>query len=303
MTTRTHVSRAAKVLDRVAWAHTTGTRRALGFEFGVRVMDPVLGSYLDEVLVHGPHQGTPRHLYSLVDRGPGKARYPLYFDGAHLATLPSPAFAVSYLLWHINQEVVRHTTGLMLFHASAVERDGAALIFPAPMESGKTTLAAGLVRAGFRYLTDEAVAIDPDTLLVQPYPKALSVDSGSWEVLADLRPQVREELLPYVGGQWHVNPDAIRPGAVAPACLPRFVIAPRYVQGVTTTLEPISRAEAISVLAENSFNLPNLGASGFTALGQVVRGCRGYRLIVGDLSEACQLISRALDEDMDKEMA
>lgn len=303
MTTQTSTSRAARVLDGLEWPYTTSTRRALGFEFGVRVMDPVLGAYLDEILVAGPHEGTPRHMYSLVDRGPGRVRFPLYLDGEHVATLGTPGLALNYLLWHINQEVVQHTTHLMLFHASAVERDGAALLFPAPMESGKTTLAAGLVRAGFRYLTDEAVAIDPLTLLVQPYPKALSIDTGSWEVLADLRPQVSGHVLPYVGAQWQVPPAAIRPDAVAPPSVARFVIAPRYVAGAATRLEPVSRAEAMSVLAENSFNLAQIGAGAFAGLGHVMRGCLGYRLTVGDLDEACRLISELLDGDSTREMA
>ena len=303
MTTHVATSRAARVLDGLSWPYTTVTRRALGFEFGVRVMDPELGRYLEEILVEGTQQGAPRHLYSLVDRGPGRGRFPLYLDGTHQATLRTTESALHYLLWHINQEVVRHTTHLMLFHASAVERSGAALLFPAPMESGKTTLAAGLVRRGFRYLTDEAVAIDPTTLLVQPYPKALSVDPGSWEVLADLRPQVHDKVQPYVGAQWQVAPNAIRPGAVAPACAPRFIIAPRYVHGAVTMLEPVSRAEALSMLAENSFNLAEMGVEAFAALGQVVRGCRGYRMTVGDLGEACQLISQLLDDDIEREIA
>ena len=48
------------------------------------------------------------------------------------------------------------------------------------MESGKTTLVAGLVLAGLRYLTDEAVAIRPADGGITPFPKALSVDHGSW---------------------------------------------------------------------------------------------------------------------------
>ena len=82
----------------------------------------------------------------------------------------------------------------MLVHAGAVEWDGHAALFPAPMESGKTTLVAGLVRAGARYLSDEAAAIDPETLLVHPFPKSLTIGAGSWEVLADLAPAVDPEV-------------------------------------------------------------------------------------------------------------
>ena len=44
----------------------------------------------------------------------------------------------------------------LVVHASAVARDGVAVIFPAEADSGKSTLATILVEAGFDYLTDEA---------------------------------------------------------------------------------------------------------------------------------------------------
>jgi len=285
------VSRVGRFLDAIPWAYTTAPCRALGFDFAVRVMDPVLGSYLDQILVPSSRSGPPQHLYSLVDRGPGVyRRFPLFFDDVRIGLLKDPGFALSYLLWHVNQEVVERTSDLLLIHASAVEHEGTGLLFPAPMESGKTTLAAGLVQAGLRYVTDEAVAIDPSSLRVQPYPKALSVDPGSWEVLAALRPQVGKDLAPYLGAQWHVRPQDIRAGAVAPACTPGFVIAPHYDRDATTSLQPMRRAEALSVLVENSFNLNRHGALGFQALARVVAGCRCYRLTVGDLSDACRLI-------------
>ena len=48
-----------------------------------------------------------------------------------------------------------------------------AVALPGHMEAGKTTLTAGLVRAGLGYLTDEALAFDRETLLVLPIPEAV----------------------------------------------------------------------------------------------------------------------------------
>jgi hypothetical protein len=296
-------SRVGAFLDNIPWSHATTSRSALGFDFGVRVMDPALGAYLEHVLLPETHDGRPEHMYSLVDRGPSApARYPLFFDDTRVAVLREPSYALAYLVWHINQEVVSNTSDLILFHASAVEADGVGLVFPAPMESGKTTLAAGLVRAGLRYLTDEAVGIDPQTLLIRPYPKALSVDPGSWEVLADLRPDLGPDLSPYLGAQWHVPATWIRPDAIATSCLPRFVIGPRYVEGAPTALHPITRAEGLSLLAENSFNLTSHGPKGLDAMARLVRGCRCFRLTVGNLDEACELIVRLIRDDKQKEV-
>ena len=183
-------------LDALPWAHTSGPFRAIAHDFMVRTCDPALGEYLGAVLDPfsvdgrtGDGNATSR-AYSVVDRGEAtKNRYALYFGRERLALTPSGSFIVATLLWHVNRRAVESGDGFVLVHAGAVEWEGRAALFPAPMESGKTTLVAGLVRAGTRYLSDEAAAIDPETLQVHPFPKSLTVGAGSWEVLADLTPR------------------------------------------------------------------------------------------------------------------
>ena len=163
------------------------------------------------------------------------------------------------------------------------------------MESGKTTLVAGLVRAGARYLSDEAAAIDPDTLLVHPFPKALTVDVGSWEVLADLTPAVDPEVTRrYLLTEWHVDARTIRSDAIAEATPPAFVIAPRYERDAATALLPMTRAEAMMEMGQNSFNLSRHGRRGVEALALVARRSTCHRLVVGDLGVACELLRDVL---------
>jgi hypothetical protein len=49
--------------------------------------------------------------------------------------------------------------GLEVFHASGVVLDGRAMLFAGPPGAGKSSLAAALVRAGCRLLSDDAVAL------------------------------------------------------------------------------------------------------------------------------------------------
>src|SRR3989337_610946 len=102
-------------------------------------------------------------------------------------TLPSPTTSqacltasLRCLLWHINKRVVEETSRLTLVHAGGLELDGQGIVMPAVMESGKTTTTAGLLRRGLRYLSDEIVAVDPDSLTLLAYPKALTVEPGSF---------------------------------------------------------------------------------------------------------------------------
>jgi hypothetical protein len=59
--------------------------------------------------------------------------------------------------------VLQHR-GLLVFHASAVARDGRAAIFMGSPTSGKSTIAAAMHRSGFSVLSDEIVAVAFPTL-------------------------------------------------------------------------------------------------------------------------------------------
>jgi hypothetical protein len=227
----------------------------------------------------------------LVDHGPGsRNRYSVYLDGLRIIRTPVPSLALSYLVWHINRSAVRESPRYLLIHASCAALDGRAVVMPAGMESGKTTLVAGLVRRGLDYVTDEVVAIDPATGILHPYPRPLSVDLGSWHVLADLEPPVPDGAGSYLAGQWHIAPKAIRPGAVATTCEVALVVNPRYVPTSETLLVALTKAEGLLMLAENSFNFALHGGAGLHALARVVENCACYRLTSSSLDEACDVV-------------
>jgi hypothetical protein len=92
--------------------------------------------------------------------------------------------------------------------------------------------------------------------------------------------------------RYHVAPDDLRPGAVGRPCRVQYVIAPKYEAGNATVLEPMSRAEALMILAENSFNLVRFGGLAVESLHQAMEGVKGYRLRIGSLEEG---IRRVLD--------
>ena len=142
----------------------------------------------------------------------------------------SKAFAIETLLWHLNGAAVKRADPFVVLHAGGVALDGAGVIISGPSGAGKTTLTAALVRAGFSYLTDEALAIEPSTGLLHPYPKALSIKPGSWELLADLRPP-SSDLSPRV---WHVAPTDIRPDAIAELLRRRRSLSFRPMRAWTT---------------------------------------------------------------------
>jgi hypothetical protein len=279
----------AGFFDNRDWAYQTSRFQALAHDFTFRSESAEIGRYLDTVLAELAAPGSATTAYHVLDRGDGarKGRWAVYFGDERLSMSSRVSNAVGMLLWHVNQETIRATDpDMVLLHAAAAELDGVGVVMPAPMESGKTTTVAGLIRAGFRYLTDEAVAIDPRTGWLSPFAKPLSVDRGSWGVLPDLEPAA---VLPYTH-QWHVPVRTIWPGALGGRVLPRLIISPRYVHGATTQLEPVSRGEMLIELGEATFHFHRHGVRNFHVLADLARRCDCYRLTIGDLDQAVALV-------------
>ncbi|MGH2693137.1 MAG: hypothetical protein ACRDHM_11680 [Actinomycetota bacterium] len=221
--------------------------------------------------------------------------YVVKLDGALVQRSQVARAAVDYVLWHVNTEAIKGTAIHLALHAGAVSRDGKAVILPAPPDSGKTTLTAGLVRAGFEYLSDEAAMIDPGSAWVHPFPRAMWMEQPTVELLGRAGagvPALENERYHY-----QVLAEDLRSGSRGRPCPVRFVIAPRYDPAGGTSLEPIGRAEAVRMLAENSFNFSRFGADGLEILGRLVAGAECYRLRVDELASAVDTVSRLFGAD------
>lgn len=260
-----------------------GSYEALDYRFRVRTRVPRMGLVADRLLRPFRTSGDGRSpVYSLV-RLQGDAGYDLRIGRRRLHQVLTPGAVLGRLIFEINQQAIRCTKSSILIHAGAVAWQGKGVLLPAKMESGKTTLVAGLIQAGFDYLTDEAAVLDPKTGRLHPYPKPLSVEHASVELL----PGLRQKLLPefawpnYI--QYQVPPIDLRPGSVGRTCSITHVVLPQYRPGAPTILSSISRAAALFGLAENTFNLQRFGARGLQVLADLLRNAECYRLSMNDL--------------------
>jgi len=122
------------------------------------------------------------------------------------------------------------------------------------MDSGKTTLVAALVHRGLGYLTDEAAAINPTTLAIDPFPSRSRSSSARGTRSNTCVPSSTRGSRIFADEQWHVVPEAIRPAAIASAAPARLVVSPRYVAAADTRWNAPSRAEGVMLLRRDSFN-------------------------------------------------
>jgi hypothetical protein len=287
-------------LGRIHWKGE-GSYRCLSHTFTVRWNRARFGRYVRHVL--DPFTVSPQIAkarkpatpglppsYSLVDLGPEQERQFVLLYGEDILLESGRADDVlHYLLWHVNAEAFWETGEFLVVHAGAVITPaGYGVLLPGEAGSGKTTLTAGLVRAGFGYLSDEVGAIDPVTGRLYPYPKTMDLKGDAFKLFPELR--ARNGKLPVVQSRWRIRADDIRPGAIGGPCSLRFVIAPRYREGASTEISPISRADAVTDLWESVWNLFRYGDRALYLLARVIRGARCYRMVFGDLLEAVEAV-------------
>lgn len=269
--------------------------RALAHAFELRCNDEPAGAALGAALA-GLASGDPTGdatAYDLVYDG-DTAHWSLYIDReAPDGPLRRSRYPVERLVWSINQAAVSETGDLVRVHAAVAERDGLAVVLPASMEAGKTTLVTALVRDGFGYLSDEVAAIDPRAGDIFAYPKPLGLDRGSWPLFPDLRPES-------VGGvfdrQWLVNADRVRPGATKRTARPALVVAPRYRAGADGTPRPIAPVDALRALVDQTFRFHDHPQRDLETLARLVEAVPCYQLEVDDLDRATSVVHNLFDE-------
>jgi hypothetical protein len=206
-----------------------------------------------------------------------------------------PASVLRHLVWAINQQVINGSTDRLLLHAAAADLDGTGVLIPAKMESGKTTLVTGLLDRGLGYLTDEAASVTPG-LVLEGYPKPLTVDEGSWATLAHHRPRVHEDLEPYFDSQWHV--PAQRIGPVVRRSRLGLVVFRRYEPDTPLRFDRLTPADALEPAIASTFvtDRTYLAVSRLRALVAVLEQVPAYELVGGELDEACDTVIGALRE-------
>ena len=179
--------------------------------------------------------------------------------------------------------------GNVLLHAGAVSRDdGATAVLCGASGSGKSTLTAGLVTAGWVYVTDETVCLNPETLRITPFQRPLSIKVGSHEVLAHLRPD------PMYAGSWVVPPSALKgPPLPENPLLPELLIFPTYRLGARLEVTAISPGEAAFLAGTDSSRLADT-CEPLASLARLSRRAPAYRVVHGDLDVAVRAVSDLL---------
>ena len=191
--------------------------------------------------------------------------------------------------WAMNWCVSSHAHSWLVIHAAVVEKEGKAVILPAPPGSGKSTLCAALVARGWRLLSDELTLVRLDDGRIDPVPRPVSLKNASIDVIRAWAPQAH--ISPPVadtvkGTVAHMRaPGASVARALEPAT-PAWIVFPKWKQGAPAELVQVPQARALLRLAENAFNYSLLGGAGFNTAARLIDGTRTFDFSYGALDDA-----------------
>lgn len=285
------------LFDGHRWLWRSETCSALGHHFEVLCAAPDLTSALQ--LVTAPlRSGTrirDRQVYRVLHQPGEELPFAMYLDETRLLMSSTAEPILRFLTWHVNRRAI--TTGVrrhVLLHAAGATRAGVAVLLPGGQEHGKTTTVAGLLQEGYGYITDEALALDVCGLGISPFPKALSIDEGSWPLF----PQVRPRGLPSGAHQWQVPSEHLGGHGHREPLVPRQVaiVFPRYTEGVRTAATPLTRAEALRELVQCTFEFERDVPRNLSTLRRFVEGAVCARLAIGSLADAVLAIETLVSD-------
>jgi hypothetical protein len=279
----------------------TDNYRMLSLAFTVHSTDATFAEALRWHLAPFHRGATEQHSFSVGmvgqdddDGGPPSYRFyvgrEVTFEHRQLVDV------LNHAIWELQAMVGRYVQDFVMLHAGAVVLDGMAAVFPARMNSGKSSLVMAMLQAGSAYLSDEIGAIDPLTGRAYPFPKRVTLDRTAIRLFPGLsgrlvdRPMLTRRLL-----QGFVRPEEVGASIAGPAPV-RWIVFPRPVFDGPPRLQPVAKSKAVRMMAENGFNLYRYGERGVVLLSRLSSEAEAFTLEGGTPSErAALLVERLAD--------
>lgn len=202
--------------------------------------------------------------------------------------------ALPLLEWGNNWCIANHGHSYLILHAASLEREGRAIILPGPPGSGKSTLCAALVLAGWRLLSDELTLVSLDDGSLSALARPVSLKNESIDIIKARAPTaVFSALIQNTQKGTLALMKAPRDSIARmhETAQPAWVVFPRYRAEARTRLEERPKEETTIELARNAFNYSLYGRTGFDLLTKLVEIMACYSIVYGSLDDAIDQVS------------
>jgi hypothetical protein len=191
-------------------------------------------------------------------------------------------------LLNLLQEQVVHAlivdmASAVVLHAGAVSANGRAMLLAGPTGSGKTSLAAWFVANGFRYLSDEVVALVEGATEVVGFPRAMVVKGEAAGKIEALGVFAAAGTI-HTAHSFMISPAAERVAPHAPVRC-GLIVFPQFKAGAPLRIAALTAAQAGLRLMGCNLNARNLPGAGFAGIGALARAAPAFVLHYGDFDQ------------------
>jgi len=219
---------------------------------------------------------------------------------AQMPFLPLPADQAAPLLeWGLNWTIASRSLGYLVLHAAVLARNGRAIILPGFPGAGKSTLCASLCHLDtWQLYSDELAIIDPDSGQLVAHPRPISLKNRSIDLVSAF-PGARIGPLFHDTRKGTVAHAAVPPASIAhaeQAATPAWVVFPKFSLDAPTTIDEISRAEAFTLIQQQSFNQERMGDVGFDTLCTLLTGARCFSITYGSTEQGLRAINQIVEQ-------
>lgn len=193
--------------------------------------------------------------------------------------------------WGLNWAVTSSAHQFLIYHAAVLEKNGRAVMLPAPPGSGKSTLTAALASRGWRLLSDELALFNPLTGQVHGMARPVNLKNAAIGLIQRFAPDaVMTAPVPDTlkGTLALMRPSPESVARVWETAQPAWIITPRYVADSPAQLQPMAKAHMLLLLAEQAFNYDIHGRAGFTVTADLVDRCHCFEFVYASLDDAIQ---------------
>ncbi len=221
-------------------------------------------------------------------------------DGLIIDVFSNPAEITPRLSYHVVDSAYRKIDFLIAIHAAALSLGNGCVVFPGSFGVCKTTLSADLIKAGFKYFTDDTAILDRKTLSIVAVPVCLRIKEGSWETVEEM---FQQSLSVTVHGssdgrkiRYLAPPEGSFAQGMVVGNFVKALVFPEYSPESRTSIQPISRLDAVHRLQECGYDVGAcLNKAKVVELLDWIKDVDCYEMNIGSLSEATSIVRRLLD--------
>ncbi|MFC4700124.1 HprK-related kinase A [Glaciecola siphonariae] len=198
----------------------------------------------------------------------------------------SQAFAM--LEWGMNWTVAAHELQYVIVHSAVLEKNGKAILFPAPPGSGKSTLTAFLANNNWRLLSDEMALVIPQTSTVLPFVRPICLKNQSIDLCqnwfadatySSVAKDTHKGDVIHMAANAHAQQNAAKPADIV------GVVFPKYDVNTELDIYQLNMREAFMQLVFNAFNFTAIGQDSFETVTALIEKVKAFEICYSNLPE------------------